>query len=114
MMLLLGAAGSEFRSPRSKFNVRSASLTPPLPGLVSGQYFAYAPGKCELTTSNVIENMFTTELGILLRTRPRLQQSKLLHYDLYTPFNPEERQFLRPGDVSMLKNSHFNPKWPVR
>ncbi|XP_020818609.1 lipase member H [Drosophila serrata] len=77
--------------------------------LVSGQYFAYAPGKCELTKSNVIESMFTTELSIILHTQP-----KLLHYDLYTPLNPEERQLLRPGDLGMLKNSHFNPKWPVR
>ncbi|XP_017053884.1 phospholipase A1 VesT1.02 [Drosophila ficusphila] len=80
---------------------------------VSAQYFAYAPGKCDVSISDVIQAMLNTEAGIILG-RPRPPQSKLLQYDLYTPLNPEERQFLRPGDVSMLKNSHFNPKWPVR
>ncbi|XP_017091814.2 lipase member H [Drosophila bipectinata] len=89
-------------------------LLGPAGTFVAGQYFAYAPGKCEVSISNVIQGMVNTELGIILGTRPRLPQSKLLQYDLYTPLNPEERQLLRPGDVSMLKNSHFNPKWPVR
>ncbi|XP_017118803.1 lipase member H [Drosophila elegans] len=80
---------------------------------VSAQYFAYAPGKCEVTISDVIQAMLNTETGILLGRR-RPPQSKLLQYELYTPLNPEERQLLRPGDIGMLKNSHFNPKWPVR
>ncbi|XP_039494317.1 lipase member H [Drosophila santomea] len=79
----------------------------------SVDYFAYAPGKCELSISNVIQDMITTEAGLILG-RPRPSQTKLLRYDLYTPLNPEERQLLRPGDLTMLRNSHFNPKWPVR
>ncbi|XP_016979205.1 lipase member H [Drosophila rhopaloa] len=81
--------------------------------VASAQYFAYAPGKCDISISDVIQAMINTEAGIILG-RPRPTQSKLLQYDLYTPLNPEERQFLRPGDISMLQNSHFNPKWPVR
>ncbi|EDX12731.1 lipase member H [Drosophila simulans] len=90
-LLLLGAAGMD----------------------ASVDYFAYAPGKCEVSISDVIQGMITTEAGVLLG-RPRPSQTKLLRYDLYTPLNPEERQLLRPGDLTMLRNSHFNPKWPVR
>ncbi|EDV49100.1 lipase member H [Drosophila erecta] len=79
----------------------------------SVDYFAYAPGKCELSISLVIQDMIATEAGLLLG-RPRLSQTKLLRYDLYTTLNPKERQILRPGDLTMLRNSHFNPKWPVR
>ncbi|XP_017083667.2 phospholipase A1 1 [Drosophila eugracilis] len=81
--------------------------------LASAQYLAYEPGKCEVSISNVIQDMINTEARIILG-RPRPSQTKLLRYDLYTPLNPEERQLLRPGDLNALKNSHFNPKWPVR
>ncbi|BFF89100.1 lipase member H [Drosophila madeirensis] len=82
---------------------------------VSGlKRFAYEPGKCAITISEVINGMVKTELGLLFGTRARVSQSQLLHYDLYTPLNPEVRQFLRPGDLGMLKKSNFNPKWPVR
>ncbi|EDW38083.1 GL12219 [Drosophila persimilis] len=76
--------------------------------------FAYEPGKCALTITEVFEAMFKTEVGLLIGARARLSQSHLLHYDLYTPLNPQKRQFLRAGDLGMLRKSHFNPEWPVR
>ncbi|XP_065722820.2 lipase member H [Drosophila suzukii] len=77
------------------------------------QLFGYAPGKCEISIAGVIQDMLNTEARIIFGT-PRPSQTKLLRYDLYTPLNPEERQLLRPGDLNLLRNSHFNPKWPVR
>ncbi|EDW84215.2 uncharacterized protein Dwil_GK13261 [Drosophila willistoni] len=80
----------------------------------NGRLFAYESGKCEITMSNLVEGMFQNELKILLGTRAKLPQSKLLQFDLYTRLNPQKRQLLRPGDVEVLKNSNFNAKWPVR
>ncbi|XP_022215913.2 lipase member H [Drosophila obscura] len=76
--------------------------------------FAYEPGKCAITITEVIDAMIKTQLGLLLGTRTRLSQRQLLRYDLYTPLNPEVRQLLKPGDLGTLKQSNFNPKWPVR
>ncbi|EDW66877.2 lipase member H [Drosophila virilis] len=76
--------------------------------------FAYERGKCEISITTVLEGLVQTSLKRLTNSaRPRSQAS-LLQYDLYTPYNPQERQLLRPGDVNMLKNSFFNGKWPVR
>jgi len=114
-LLLLGAVGSEFRSHQSDFYDRFLSIFPCFPVLVDAsiQLFGYAPGKCEISIAGVIQDMLNTEARIIFGT-PRPSQTKLLRYDLYTPLNPEERQLLRPGDLNLLRNSHFNPKWPVR
>ncbi|EDV92569.1 GH18764 [Drosophila grimshawi] len=79
--------------------------------------FAYEQGKCEHSKSEVIEGLLKTGLSRLANLNQSgkpVSQASLLQYDLYTPFNPQQRQLMRPGDVSMLKSSYFNSKWPVR
>lgn len=58
--------------------------------------------------------MLRNEVKALLNPRLRYLGSQRIHYDLYTPLNPDERQVLRTGDVRALRISNFNPKWPVR
>lgn len=75
---------------------------------------AYERGKCDISISEVVQGVAMASLRRLSQTPQRHTQASLLKYDLYTPLNPRERQLLRTGDKKMLKNSNFNPKWPVR
>lgn len=58
--------------------------------------------------------MLQKEVQALLNPRLRSLRTQRIHYDLYTPYNINERQILRLGDIRALRDSQFNPNWPVR
>ncbi|XP_037947764.1 lipase member H [Teleopsis dalmanni] len=76
--------------------------------------FAYERGSCDISIFSVVQDMLKSEVRALIDPTLRYGTNKRIRYDLYTPYNPYERQILRTGDVAGLKRSFFNPKWPVR
>lgn len=75
---------------------------------------SYIQGHCDVSIFSVIQEMLRKEVKALLNPQLRYSGSQRIHYDLYTPYNTLERQILRTGDLRALRNSNFNPKWPVR
>ncbi|KNC21767.1 hypothetical protein FF38_04003 [Lucilia cuprina] len=75
---------------------------------------SYRRGHCDISIFSVIQEMLRKEVKVLLNPRLRNLGSQRIHYDLYTPYNPNQRQILRTGDIRALRNSNFNPNWPVR
>ncbi|XP_012156483.1 phospholipase A1 [Ceratitis capitata] len=76
--------------------------------------FSYERGNCDILVSSALREILLNEMHAQLDPSWLKTRIKYLRYDLYTPQNPYKAQVLVSGDGVVLRESHFNAKWPVR